>query len=235
MKTVAILQSNYIPWKGYFDLINSVDEFILFDDVQFTKRDWRNRNLIKTPSGLFWLTIPVEVKGKYHQKIYETVIADRNWGKKHWSTICYNYERAKYFKEYKDYFENLYLNAYEQYIHEINRKFIMAINTILGIETKVTASKDYNIVEGKTERLVDLCIQSNASEYISGPSARCYIDEEIFRTNGIKVAWMNYSGYAEYDQLYPPFVHGVTVLDLIFNMGSNARNYMNSFSKKVNK
>ena len=95
MKKVAILQSNYIPWKGYFDMINMVDEFILYDDCQFTKRDWRNRNKIKTPNGSQWLTIPVYVKGKYQQKIKDTVVSDPEWSKKHWTAITHNYCKAK--------------------------------------------------------------------------------------------------------------------------------------------
>ena len=100
MKKVAISQSNYIPWKGYFDLINKVDEFILYDDAQFTRRDWRNRNKIKTLNGLQWLTIPVDVKGKYFQKIKETKISDKNWGMNHWQQIKQNYSKARHFKNY---------------------------------------------------------------------------------------------------------------------------------------
>ena len=98
-KKVAIVQSNYIPWKGYFDLINSVDEFILYDDMQYTMRDWRNRNKIKTKNGLMWLTIPVQVKGKYYQKIRETIISDPQWNRNPWQSISHNYFQAKYFCE----------------------------------------------------------------------------------------------------------------------------------------
>src|SRR5215510_8709820 len=101
-KKVAIVQSNYIPWKGYFDLINSVDEFILFDDMQYTKRDWRNRNRIKTPDGVAWLTIPVAVKGKYHQRIADTLVSDPSWIASHWKTIRHCYARAPYFAVYRD-------------------------------------------------------------------------------------------------------------------------------------
>jgi hypothetical protein len=128
MKKIAISQSNYIPWKGYFDLINSVDEFTLYDDAQYTRRDWRNRNKIKTPQGLQWLTIPVDVKGKYFQKINETKISDKGWGVKHWQQIKQNYAKAKNFKKYKDIFEELYLSCKEEYLSEINHKFIIAIN-----------------------------------------------------------------------------------------------------------
>src|ERR1700759_1995113 len=96
---IAISQSNYIPWKGYFDLINSVDEFVLYDDVQYTRRDWRNRNLIKTPQGLQWLTIPVSVKGKFTQKINETVVTDLSWPTRHWRTLIGNYSHAAHFDD----------------------------------------------------------------------------------------------------------------------------------------
>ncbi len=99
MKKVAILQSNYIPWKGYFDLINMVDEFILYNDMQYTRRDWRNRNKIKTPQGLQWLTIPVEIKGKFFQKINERKVSEKDSAKKHWQTILRNYSKANYFKD----------------------------------------------------------------------------------------------------------------------------------------
>ena len=101
-KRVAIVQSNYIPWKGYFDLINSVDEFVLFDDMQYTRRDWRNRNKIKTPQGLKWLSIPVKVKGKYYQKINETKIEKRDWANKHWKTISMNYRDSPHFKKFEN-------------------------------------------------------------------------------------------------------------------------------------
>jgi hypothetical protein len=107
-KKVAVVQSNYIPWKGYFDLINLADEFIMFDDMQYTRRDWRNRNRIKSRQGPIWLAIPVEAKGKRDQKIKDTVISDPGWNRNHWRAIVYNYAKAKYFSNYKDRFEELY-------------------------------------------------------------------------------------------------------------------------------
>src|SRR5690242_3004523 len=104
-KSVAIVQSNYIPWKGYFDLINVVDAFVLYDDAQYTRRDWRNRNKLKGPKGSYWLSIPVEVKGKFFQRIRDTKIADASWGKSHWTSICASYSKAPHFKTYKAYFE----------------------------------------------------------------------------------------------------------------------------------
>ena len=225
MKKVAISQSNYIPWKGYFDLINKVDEFILYDDAQFTRRDWRNRNKIKTLNGLQWLTIPVDVKGKYFQKIKETKISDKNWGMKHWQQIKQNYSKARYFKKYKDMFAELYLNCNEEYLSKINYKFIITINQILGIKTKIKFSDEFEICGNQTEKLLNICKQCEANIYISGPAAKNYFDEQLAKKNNIQVQWMNYSNYDEYEQLFPPFEHGVSILDLIFNI--DFINYMN--------
>jgi hypothetical protein len=228
-KRVAIVQSNYIPWKGYFDLINSVDEFILFDDMQYTRRDWRNRNKIKTPQGSLWLTIPVQAKGKYYQKIRETEISDAQWSEQHWKTIVHNYTQAKYFQEYRGFFEELYGDARESLLGQVNYRFLNAICQLLDIQTRISWSMDYHLIEGKTERLVDLCQQAGATEYLSGPSAKGYIDETLFEQAGIALRFSDYSGYLEYEQLFPPFDHHVSIIDLIFNTGSDARRYMKSF------
>ena len=228
-KKLAIVQSSYIPWRGYFDLLNSVDEFILFDDAQYTRRDWRNRNAIKTPKGLLWLTIPVRVRGRYLQKIKDTVVTNENWNHEHWRSIVHNYSQAPYFKEYLEQFQELYLGTTEKHLSQINRRFITAICRILGIGTVISWSMDYDLIEGKTARLVKLCKDAGATEYLSGPSASVYLDEELFRNEGIKLSYMDYSGYPEYNQLYPPFEPNVSIIDLIFNEGANAVRCMRSF------
>ncbi len=228
-KKVAILQSNYIPWKGYFDIIASVDEFIFYDEMQYTTRDWRNRNKIKTPNGLKWLTIPVNGKGCQTNglKISQAQITDTPWAKTHWETIKSNYAKAPYFKEYKDFFEKLYSECtQEELLCNVNYKFILAICELLNIKTKISYDKDYGIIEGKTERLVDLVQKAGGELYLSGPSAKDYIEEKLFENANIELKWMDYSNYPEYNQLYPPFEHGVTILDLIFNCGDKARDYM---------
>lgn len=228
MKKIAISQSNYIPWKGYFDLINKVDEFILYDDAQYTRRDWRNRNKIKTSNGTQWLTIPVDVKGKYFQKINETKISDKGWTVNHWQQIKQNYAKAKNFKKYKDIFEELYLNCKEEYLSEINHKFIIAINQILEIKTKIRFSSEFEIYGDQTEKLINICKQCNTTVYISGPAAKTYFDEQLAKKENIQIKWMNYDNYKEYEQLYPPFEHGVTILDLILN--TDAKKFMKSFT-----
>lgn len=230
-KRIAILQSNYIPWKGYFDIINSVDEFIFFDDVQYTRRDWRNRNLIKIQNGLHWLTIPVSVKSKFTIAINEVTVADQLWRKKHWETIVNSYRKAPHFPAYKDLFESLFLEGKETYLSQINEAFILAINDILGVKTKLSRSSDYQAYGTKNERLVSLCLAAGADQYLSGPSARNYLNEEMFNTNNISVSWMNYDNYPSYDQLYPPFEHKVSILDLIFCAGKESVFYMKSFNK----
>ena len=228
MKKIAILQSNYIPWKGYFDLINMVDEFIIFDQVQYTKNDWRNRNQIKTKQGIQWLTIPVRHK-ESDQKIVDTKVSDLKWNTKHWRTIQQSYSKAPYFKEYKDIFEEFYLNNTEEYLSQINFQLIKIINQILGIKTVIKWSSDFDLVEGQTEKLLGICKQAGADTYLSGPAAQGYFDEQLADQEGIQVEWMDYSGYPEYNQLHEPFEHGVTILDLIFNEGPNATKYMKSF------
>lgn len=226
MKKVAILQSNYIPWKGYFDMIAAVDEFILYDDMQYTRRDWRNRNQIKTPQGVQWLTVPVLVKGKYHQKIRETEIDGTDWAGTHWKTLQQNYRRAPCFSEIATWLEPLYLHQSYSHISQLNRAFIESVCEYLGIKTTITNSWDYTLVDGKTERLADLCAQAGAGEYISGPAAKGYIDEQAFSDIGVKLTWFDYAGYPEYPQLWGDFTHGVTILDLLFNCGKDAPRYM---------
>lgn len=230
MKKIAILQSNYIPWKGYFDLINMVDEFVLYDDMQYTRRDWRNRNKIKTSQGLKWLTIPVDVKGKYFQKINATVISKEEWAIKHWQTIKQFYSKTPYFKEYKEVFEDFYLSTKEAHLSQVNFELIQIVNEILDINTKISWSSDYDLVDGQTERLLGICHQANADVYLSGPSAQDYFDTSLANQMGIQVEWLDYSGYPEYKQLHAPFVHGVTILDLLFNEGPNATKFMKSFN-----
>jgi hypothetical protein len=225
-KKVAVVQSNYIPWKGYFDLIAAVDEFVLYDDVQYTRRDWRNRNRIKTPQGVQWLTIPVSVKGKYHQSVRETKIDGSEWASAHYKSLVQNYSRAPYFEEISDWLHPLYLNSAFTHLSDLNRCFIETICDYLGINTTITSSSEYNLVEGRTERLVAICSQAGAKAYISGPTAKDYLDEEIFLKNGIEVHWFDYIGYATYPQLWGEFRHDVSILDLLFNCGRASVNQL---------
>jgi hypothetical protein len=228
-KTLVVIQSNYIPWKGYFDLINLADECILLDDVQFTKNDWRNRNRIKTPRGLIWLTIPVKVKGHLSRTIRQTEVADPGWQRRHWKSIAYNYARAAYFPRYAQQIEALYAQPSSRSLSSINRCFIQGICELLGIRTPLFDSDRYATSDDRNARLIDLCRQSQATDYLTGPAARAYLDEAAFEQHGIHVRYMDYSGYPEYPQLGGPFEHGVSILDLILNVGPDAPRFMKSF------
>lgn len=225
MKTVAILQSNYIPWKGYFDMIAAVDEFILYDDMQFTKNDWRNRNQIKTPQGVQWISVPV---GQDIRRRIRDVELTPGWQAKHWRALQCNYRRARYFDEVAEWLEPLYLRENHVSLSQMNRRFMEAICRYIGIHTRITNCWDYPGAGDKTRtaRLVDLCRQAGATQYLSGPAAKDYIEVSHFDDAGIALRWFDYVGYPEYPQLWGEFVHGVTVLDLLFNCGKDAHRYL---------
>lgn len=230
-KTIAIIQSNYIPWKGYFDLINGADEVVIYDDCQYTKNDWRNRNRIKATHGLQWLTIPV-CHERLDQKINETQVADNRWRKKHWSSISQAYSKTKFFSEFSAGFQELYADEQTGMLSDINLQFIRLINEILGISTRIRLSSEFELKGDRTEKLLGICKQCEATAYLSGPAARSYFDQDKARKQGLSVYWMVYSGYKPYAQHHGPFEHAVSVLDLIFNTGRDAPSYMKSFSKK---
>lgn len=224
MKKIAILQSNYIPWKGYFDLIAAVDEFVFYDDVQFTKNDWRNRNKIKTPQGIAWLTIPVG--DHIHREIREVSPSNSLWQEKHWKSLCANYARAAYFHDVARWLEPLYLGKTHSNLSALNQEFIVAICDYLGIRTRFSHSWDFQGVEGRVERLIAICRQAEANVYISGPSARCYLSDTEFSEAGIAVDWFDYAGYPEYPQCWGAFEPAISILDLLFNCGPKSGKYM---------
>ena len=236
MKKVAILQSNYIPWKGYFDLLADVDEFIIYDDVQYTKSDWRNRNQIKTKDGLKWLTIPVYAKKRVTkaQTIRETIIQNVDFSAKHWDLIFQSYRRAPYYNDISDWLKPLYKDLQTDNLSELNRIFIEAICRYLKIETIISNSWDYTLEGDRTERLVNMCQQASATVYVSGPAAKNYLNESLFTCNGVQVEWFSYEGYPEYHQLHGDFIHNVTILDVLFNAGEEASHYTWKWRDKHN-
>lgn len=225
MKKVVVLQSNYIPWKGYFDLIHDADVFIFYDDVQFTKNDWRNRNKIKCPQGTQWLSIPVGTEKNRH--ICEVTLNEKNWQKTHWETIRQQYGKCEYFSRYQPFFEQIFLHTEWTNLSSLNQQLIKKISSqILCIETEFGDSRAFELTGQKQDRLLDLLKQTKATHYISGPAAKSYIDEFAFDAAGINLIWKDYAGYPEYNQKHAPFEHGVSILDLIFNEGPNSSRYI---------
>ena len=231
-RTIAIVQSNYLPWRGYFDLIRSVHELILFDSVQYTKRDWRNRNFIKTPRGPQWITVPVEVKGKYLQAIDETRIADTTWADTHIKTIEVNYRRAAGFADVGPWlFESIRAAAAEPLLTNVNERLLRAIAERLRLRARLRRCTD--LIDraemarmDASTRLLALCRAAKAERYLSGPAARNYLDETIFAAAGIEVAWMDYSGYPAYPQLWGAFESRVSIIDLLLNVGDGAAAFL---------
>jgi hypothetical protein len=219
---VAIVQSNYVPWRGYFDMIASVDAFVLLDDVQYTKRDWRNRNRFKTAQGTRWLSVPVQVSGRYTQSIYETMVADPGWAQSHWQTIRQSYSRAGGGAEALAFVEELYATVPGPRLSDVNRHFLSRIGAHLGIDTELSLSLDYDPQGSKTDRLLDICLKAGASEYVSGPAARSYLDEGTFAERGISVSWFEYGPYPAYEQVHPPFDPHVSIIDLLLCAGPEA-------------
>jgi len=227
-KRIAIIQSNYIPWKGYFDLISAVDEFVIYDEVQFTKNDWRNRNKIVTPQGSQWLTIPVEQS--IHKKITDIKITNRNWRDKHWKSLKSNYSRSANFKVVSEFLENIYLQSDSLLLSNINRLFINEIAGFLNISTNITDSESIEKLSGykdRNERLLEICLRRNAGIYVTGPSARNYLNVDLFESENIKIEWFSYEGYKSYPQLWgSDFDHYVSIVDLLFNCGERSKDYM---------
>ena len=229
-KSIAILQSNYIPWKGYFDLIASVDEFLLFDEVQFTRRDWRNRNKIVLDGRLHWLTIPVETKGRFDAPICSVEVADRDWAAAHWRMIRQAYRKAPFFDRYAELLEPLYLQAGQlARLSAINKLFLTTLANALGVATPLLKAEEVpRRAETPTDRLVEICVGRGASSYVSGPAAKAYIDKARFDGAGVALGYADYSGYPPYVQALEPFEHGVSIIDVLFRCGPAARDHLKS-------
>jgi hypothetical protein len=222
---IAIIQSSYIPWRGFFDLISRCDEFVIYDRVQFVKRHWHNRNRIKTAAGCEWLTIPVITKGRYEQPI-DTVEISEPWADKHWRAIELSYRRARHFDAFAGIVRGWYERAAkERLLTEINALFLVEIAKLLGLATRIVRDTTYPASGAKSERLLTIIRAAGADRYLSGPSAKAYLDQELFASERVAVEWMAYEGYEDYPQLYGAFEPAVSILDLLFNVGQEAPRY----------
>ena len=226
-RRVAILQSNYIPWRGYFDIMGLADEFVLYDVVQFTKNDWRNRNRIKTANGVQWLTIPVATSGRFGQTIADTRIVGSQWAVKHWASLSQSYAKAPHFETYRDRLADAYRQCSALVsLSGVNRTFIEVIASALGLSTRISNAADYGVEGDRNARLVAICRALNANVYVSGPAAKDYLDVALFGESGITVEFMDYSSYPDYPQLHGAFEPFLSILDLILNVGPSATSYM---------
>lgn len=218
MNRVAVLQSNYLPWKGYFDIIHNVDLFIFYDEVQFTKNDWRNRNLLIMNGEPRWLTVPVG--DNINRRIIDVKMKDARWQRKHYNSLQIHYGGSPFWHKYKDFFSYVYLERRWEYLYEINRYIIIHIaKDFLGLNTQFADSRDYNSRGVRGEKLLSLLQDADTEVYVSGPAAKSYIDEEKYENVGIKIIWQDYNHYPVYPQHSKRFVHGVSIVDLLCNCG----------------
>lgn len=221
---VGIIQSNFLPWRGYFDFIREVDLFILHDDLQYTKGDWRNRNKIKTPNGAQWITVPVHYD-RTDQLIEETTIDDsKPWARSMLNKIKNSYLKAPHFEPYFSDLSDLLLEPAAS-ISDLNLRLIKWVCSHLEIETPITFSRQYNPQGAKTERLIGILEQVNATTYLSGPAAQAYLEPELFEQAGIRLEYKIYD-FPSYEQLYPPFEPAVSVIDLLFMVGRDSKKYI---------
>lgn len=232
---VVILQPSYIPWRGYFDQIHRADLFIFYDDVQYDKHGWRNRNQIKTSQGKQWITIPVHSKGVTEGIPIKDVRIDwsKSWPKKHLNALTFAYAKAPFFRSFQPWLESVY-NREDEFLADFTIDTTVELAGILGITgTKFMRSSEIPGIDGqKTERLIQILQHVGAKHYLSGPSARDYIERDKFEEAGITLEYIQYD-YSEYPQLHPPYDPFVTILDLLFMVGEDALSYIVTQEEKI--
>ncbi|RJS26204.1 hypothetical protein DRW03_05185 [Corallococcus sp. H22C18031201] len=200
--------------------MRSVDLFVFYDDVQFTKNDWRHRNRIKTPRGPEWLSLPVGAK--IHRLICEVTFTERTWAARHFDILRQNYRHAAFWPRYEPLLKEALLGREWTHLSALNQHLILLLAKELGITTAFRDSREFTLAGHKGARLMDLLTQLGTTEYVSGPAAAAYLDPAAFAAAGIQLTYFNYRGYPEYPQLHPPFVHEVSVVDLLLNQGPDA-------------
>lgn len=225
---VVILQPSYVPWRGYFHQVQKADIFVFYDCVQYDKRGWRNRNIIKTAQGPKWITIPVQSKSAISAGLQiRDILIDSNdsWKRKHLSALRNNYGKAPYFRRYESLIEDLFSQTTSK-LADFTCRSTEILARGLGVEnTEFLRSSDLSVDGVRTDRLINILKHVGATHYISGPSARTYIEENKFDEAGISIEYMVYD-YPEYEQLHGEFLPGVSILDLLFNVGPKAANYI---------
>lgn len=224
MKRVVILQPSYLPWLGYFDQMHKADTFVFFDDVQYTRRDWRNRNRIKLKSGeIKYITVPVKTKGKYDALIKDIEIDnDQDWAQSHVGVIKENYKNAQYFNDFFPRIQEVLLKQHK-YLSDLDIESTKAIAELLGIrDTKFALSSDMEAnYQSPTGHLVEICKKHNATHYLTGDSAKDYLEEDLFKEAGILLEYHGYT-HPVYSQPGNEFTPYLSVIDLLFNEGGDS-------------
>lgn len=215
---IGILQPSYLPWLGYFEQISRADVFVFYDDVQFEKGSFRNRNRIKTPSGPFWLTVPVLTRNRGPQLINDVVIDHKTgWGDRHVKTITQYYSRARYFNRYADDIFGVILKSFN-FLSELNTELTLCLMKALGINTPTIRSSELGITGERTERIIKIVEHLNGNAFYEGAAGRAYLDPAVFARRGIRLLFQDYR-HPSYTQFFGDFTPFLSVIDLIFHHG----------------
>jgi len=232
LKKIAISQSNYLPWRGYFEIINFVDEFIFYDEVQYTRRDWRNRNKILINKKPKWITIPLKNKGNYFSKISEMKVNNNDWKSEHLKIIETSYKKSLYFNIVFPKIYEIYESIETLYLYKINQILIEKICNLLEIKTNFINSRDIvtkNNNNNASKKILDICKNLNSDYYVTGPAAKNYLDEDLFYKQSIKVHWFNYKIEKEYQQFSENFVGNLSIIDSLMHCGFNKNKIFNVY------
>ncbi len=222
---ISIMQPGYLPWLGFFELIYNSDIFVLFDDVQYTKKDWRNRNRIRTSNGWIWLTVPVLTKGNRLQRICQARVNNStNWPQKHLKAIEINYKKAKYFDQYFTGLVKIF-NSKWDYLVDLDIEIIKWVTGSLGIDKRILKSSELNIMVDGQEKIIEICKILGSNELYDSKAAALLLNEEDFMRKGIKIIFQNYE-HPVYEQVYKPFMPYMSVVDLLFNCGEKSLKVM---------
>ena len=219
---LTIHQPAYLPWPGYFHRLMLADTFVFFDNTQFEKNSFINRNKIKNPRGAPWLTVPVSLKGHLEKEIREIEISGQAWRKDHWQAIELNYKKAKYWNKYSEKLKKFYEKPYSN-IAEACFAQLKMFAEMLGVETKIIGASELKKFDSKKDDLVlDICKELSADLYISGSQGKGYLDLEKFKTQGVKVYFQDYQ-HPAYQQLWGEFLPNLSIIDLLFNEGPKSK------------
>jgi hypothetical protein len=232
MKTVAVLQPGYLPWLGFFDQMLRADVFIIYDDVQFDKHSWRNRNRIKSSQGPHWLTVPVRVSG-LDKPANNQIRIDPNlpWSRKHIGTIRQFYSRAHYIAAYLPSLEKLLSQNWDRLV-DLNQALLELLCSWLDIRYQPILSSSLHLEGERSERLLRICQHFGATHYLSGNAAQSYLDSAIFEKAAIEIVWQNYR-HPVYPQLHGEFVSHLSVLDLLMNCGEESKVILRQSSESL--
>lgn len=218
MKSLAVIQPSYIPWLGYFDQIARSDIFVFYDDVQYDKNGWRNRNRIKTSQGPVWLSVPVLKSGRTRQLINEVEIDNSGpWARKHIKTIAQAYAKAPYVNLVIARLKPVLKRPWH-FLSDLNIEIITVLCQMMGITTPLYRSSALRVEGDRNGRLIALCKHFNAMNYLSGNAAQSYLDVSAFEKCNLSVTWQNYR-HPGYSQLHGPFMPHLSIVDLLMMVG----------------